>query len=1194
MSDLKKQFPKIYDFFNNDEYRANVLINKYLLRDSQGNFLEHTVEEVCQRVAKSLAKHSQDEKKWTDIFLKAINNFKGVVPQGSVLAAIGNEEQLQSLSNCFVVPSPSDTIAGIMQSNERMAQIFKRRGGVGVDLSSLRPDGAIVKNAALKSSGAWGWAEHYSNTCRDVAQAGRRGALMLTLNIKHPDAEKWATMKDDLTKVTGANVSLFITDEFMKAVEKDGEFIQQYPVDSDTPIISKKIKARELWDVICKQAHKTAEPGILMWDNITETLPAHCYEEFKVTSTNPCITSDTWILTDKGPKQVLDLIGIKFNAIMDGKAYPSTDRGFFHTGHKKVFKLTTKEGFVIKLTDNHQLKRVERTGSHASQDWITVAQLVPGDKILLSNNRGYLWETDDGNFAEGWLLGNLKGDGCNSSAQSYLTYWGQNKNDMLSHAISMLHKSGLKYRSDCGNAILNPNNENRTSIGLHSSSLYKLAEKYGMDDVKKTLSEKIEKTSGAFHLGFIQGWFDADGTVIGCHKKGISVRCSSIDLNGLEILQRMLARFGIISTIYKNRQSSGYKDMPDGKGGSKPYFCQSLHELCIARNNVVEFAKIIGFSDQNKNNKLKQLLNGYKRNPNKELFVATVDSIIEIEHQDVYDCTIPDTSCFDANGIVSHNCSELPLSDHDSCRLITICLTNYVENAFADNAKFNFDRFEADIRTCVRMGECLVSAEIEHVDRILEKVKREQRKASAKNKHEYDIEIDLWEKIRKAAVNGRRLGLGDHGLGDCLTMLCLKYDSDEAIKMAGKIKKFYRDIAYDESVELAKELGPFPIWDNKIEKECKFFQTFPKDLLAKMKKYGRRHVSLLTNAPTGSISTLSGTSSGIEPTFRFCYSRRRKLNASDPHSKVDFVDQNGDKWQNYIICEPIIRKYFETQGIQMSDITSDTELMKKLPSYFITSDKISWIKRVEMQAILTKYTDHSLSSTINLPEHVSVDVVKEIYTEAWKKGCKGITIYRENCRTGVLNSLESANSISRPSTILRQEAPERPKSLPCEVTITKVEGIEYVVIISFLGDSVYEVFAGEHNNCLPEHSFSAEVLKKKESTYILKYVDGDKTKEVDINKYFKNASYQAITRLVSTSLRHGTPIAFVVEQLSKSSEALTGFEKSLARVLKKYAKKEDMARKIVANTTDDIEIKFEDGCMTIINHTKNTIESKCN
>jgi ribonucleoside-diphosphate reductase alpha chain len=829
MSELKKTFPKIYELFGGDEYRSSVLINKYLLRDRLGNFIEHSAEEVCNRVSKVLAAHTDYPEYWQAVYKEAIANFKGVVPQGSILAAAGNDEYLQSLSNCFVVPSPADTMAGIMRSNEMLAQIFKRRGGVGVDLSTLRPDGSIVKNAALKSSGAWGWADHYSNTCRDVAQAGRRGALMLTISIKHPDASKWATMKADLKKVTGANVSIFITDEFMQAVKEDGDFVQQFPIDSKEPIIKQTIKARELWDVICKQAHSTAEPGLLMWDNIISTLPAHCYDQFKVSSTNPC--------------------------------------------------------------------------------------------------------------------------------------------------------------------------------------------------------------------------------------------------------------------------------------------------------------------------------------------------------------------------------SEIPLSPHDSCRLITICLTNYLQDEFTSTASFDFDKFEKDIRTCVRMGESLVDAELVQVRKIIEKVSNERDKAPTDLKADFDLEIDLWTKIQSAAVNGRRLGLGDHGLGDCLTKLGLKYDSDEAIAFAGKLKRFYRDVAYDESVELAIEKGAFPSWDPKLEESCKFFDTFPQELKDKMLKYGRRHISLLTNAPTGSISTLSGTSSGIEPSFRFCYFRRRKLNPSDVNARVDFVDDTGDKWQNYVIYENIVKEYFKSKGQPLPEVSSDVELFKVLPSYFITSDKINWIQRVKMQAELTKYTDHSLSSTINLPEDVSVEEVKNIYMEAWKSGCKGITIYRDNCRSGVLITAEQAASKKekgRPETLIRQEAPARPKSLPCEVSIATVEGKEYVVIVSFLGDSIYEVFAGEHNNCLPEVKFSGEITKKKEGVYLLKYSYKGEDKEIDINKYFKNPKYGAITRLVSTALRHGTPIAFIVEQLQKSSDAFTGFEKSLARVLKRYSKKEDVARKVLANAgLQDIEVKFEDGCMTIINHTKGTIESKC-
>lgn len=854
------------EFFGGDEFAASTFLNKYALRDKDGNILEEDPNQTILRVMKILANATPEEKNipafydeqgnpttllsrpseswlkrvlkedyipfrsdtqytWLEIFVNACNKFKGVCPQGSILSAAGNDEFPQSLSNCFVVPSPHDSMAGIMRTGEQEAQLMKRRGGVGVDISSLRPKNSGVANAARTSSGAVGWMEHFSNVCRAVGQNGRRGALMISLSIKHPDAEDFAKIKKDRTKVTGANVSLRISDEFMEAVYNNTSFIQQFPIEGEAQV-SQEVSAKELWRSIIECAHDSAEPGLLFWDNCIKNLPAHCYPEFKSISTNPC--------------------------------------------------------------------------------------------------------------------------------------------------------------------------------------------------------------------------------------------------------------------------------------------------------------------------------------------------------------------------------AEIILSAYDSCRLITMCLTNYVKFPFTKNAEFDFVAFERDVRIAMRMMDAVVSAEIEHVEKILEKARANQKEDS-ENKEIYDLEINLWENIKAAAVNGRRTGLGTHGLGDTLAQLCLKYDSDGAIEMVDKIYSSLRNFAYDESVEMAKEFGPFPVYDFEKEQSCEFIKRLPEELLAKMKKYGRRNIAILTNAPTGSISILSQVSSGIEPTFRQMYIRRRKLNQNDDGARVDFIDQSGDKWTEFPIFEKNVQRYFTIRGIPLPDIKSESDL--NLPSYFITSDKISWKKRVEIQATAQRYIDHSISSTINLPNEVTVEEVAEVYEHSHKMGLKGVTVYRDGCRTGVLVSEETQQKqkqAGRPETINRHEAPKRNKSMPCEVHITTVGGEEYVVIVSFLGDSIYEVFAGEHRNHLPEKKFSGEMVKQKEGVYILKYEHKGQIEEVDVNKYFKNDQYAALTRLVSTALRHGTPISFIVEQLMKATDSFFGFEKSLARVLKKYSKKEDVARKILANAgTDDIEVKFEDGCMTVINHTKNTVESKC-
>ena len=494
------------------------------------------------------------------------------------------------------------------------------------------------------------------------------------------------------------------------------------------------------------------------------------------------------------------------------------------------------------------------------------------------------------------------------------------------------------------------------------------------------------------------------------------------------------------------------------------------------------------------------------------------------------------------------------------------------------------------------MGEALVLEENNQVKRILEKITRERAESPEDRKIEFDLEINLWTNVLKKGSEGRRLGLGDHGWGDMFAQLCIKYDSDDAINLAKKIKRLYRDSAYDESVELAKQVGPFHVWDWEIEKDCVFFNTFPKELIDKMKVNGRRHISMLTNAPTGTLSILGQCSSGIEPVFRNLYTRRRKINANDKNSRADYTDQNGDKWMEFPVCERNVKEYLRTvsQVDLLNKIKDEDDLSKILPKYFITSDKIDWKKRIEFQAALTQFTDHSLSSTLNIPENTSVDTVKDLYMYAWEKGLKGVTIYRDGSRSGVLVS----NKKQELEKIVRSDAPKRPNKLTCEVHLTKVKGIDYVVICGLLHGSVYEVFFGKYANQIPDKHFSGYIERKAKGKYYLCFLDESllEFREIDINEYFDNSEYEAATRLISMSLRHGAPLSYVVSQLKKSSPNITEFGSAVSRILKKYIKLEDLHELHDCCSecgSKDINIRHEDGCCSIICNNCNFVDSKC-
>jgi ribonucleoside-diphosphate reductase alpha chain len=798
--DYNSSLKKSTEYFNGDKLAAKVFLDKYALRDNKQNLLEDTPDKMHIRIATELARIEKKKFKNPMSFeeiLSYIQNFKKIVPQGSLMYGIGNPYQFVTLSNCFAIASPLDSYSGILYTDQQMVQICKRRGGVGTDISNLRPDGTPTTNAARTSTGIVSFMERYSNSIREVGQSGRRGAALLTISIHHPEVLKFAKIKRDLTKVTGANISIRLTDEFLEAVEKNEEYEMRWPVDSKTPKISRIVNAKEVWRQIVENAHAMAEPGILLWNKIISESPADCYA------------------------------------------------------------------------------------------------------------------------------------------------------------------------------------------------------KYGF---------------------------------------------------------------------------------------------------------------------------------------------ATV-------------------SC--------NPCSELVLSPCDSCRLLLLNLFNYVENPFTKHAKFDFEQFYKDAQIAQRFMDNVIDLELEHIDRIIKKVEEDPEPEAIKA-----TELSLWKEIYRVCETGRRTGTGSTGLGDTLAALGLKYDSNKGIKTAKKIYRIMKLGCYRSSVEMAKELGPFKIWEHNLEKKNPFLLRIKEEdpeLYKDMKKYGRRNIGILTSSPAGSVSILTQTTSGIEPLFKMEYKRRKKINPNDKNARVDFVDQNGDSWEEFIVYHPKVKMWMK--------ITGETDLTKS-PWYGACAEDIDWKKRIQMQAVAGKNIDHSISSTINLTENVTVEEVMNIYEAAWKAGLKGITVYRKNSRTGVLIDKDS-NCVTRDSdNINKHDAPKRPKVLPCDIYHISVKGQDYLTIVGLLSDDPYEIFALK-NGQIPKSHKTGMLKKVKRGHYKLITNSGS---EIENIMDESGEMEEAITRLVSASLRHGADISFIVEQLEKTKSASFGtFEKAIARSLKKYI---DDGKKVNGEECEECgnELIREQGC----------------
>ena len=826
------------EYFNNDELAATTWINKYCLKDKHGNYLEKSPDEMHLRMAKefgrvenkyasteTVSEHLSDYGKnrkpldETKIY-QLFKDFKYVIPQGSVMFGLGNDQVIASLSNCIVVPSVLDSYGGVCHTDEQLAQLFKRRCGVGVDLSELRPKDALVSNAAGSTTGAVSFMNRFSNTTREVAQNGRRGALMLTMDVKHPDIEDFITIKQDLTKITRANISIRLSDEFMQAVVNDTKFTLQWPIESKDPEYTKEIDAKDLWDKIITCAHNTAEPGLIFWDRQHHYSTSSVYPEFKNSSTNPC--------------------------------------------------------------------------------------------------------------------------------------------------------------------------------------------------------------------------------------------------------------------------------------------------------------------------------------------------------------------------------SEIAMQGGDSCRLIAVNLFGFVEAPFTKNAKFNFKKFYEVVYETQRLMDDLVDLELEAVERILAKINADPEPEAIKR-----TEKDLWNLLAETGKKGRRTGLGFTALADAIAALGIKFDTDDALAVVNDIMKTKMTAEFDSSIDMAITRGQFEVFNRNIEDTSEFVQMMAKEfpeMYERMMEHGRRNISISTVAPTGSLSMLAQVSSGIEPVFLLSYVRRRKVNTNDENSKVDFVDELGDGFEEFTVYHKKYETWMNTTG--KSDVAES-------PYARATAPEIDWKKRVEMQALVQKYTTHSISSTINLASDVTVDSVGDIYVDSWQKGLKGITVYRDGSRSGILVSTDQK---TKEQTITSTETltAKRPDRIEAEIVRFHNDSEKWLAVIGLVDGRPYEIFTGQMKDAfnLPQWVEKGWVTKNRNddgsSRYDFQYIDseGYKITIEGLSRSF-DKEFWNYAKLISGVLRHGMPIPYVVDlvqNLNLYDDHINTWKNGVARALKRFVPEGTEALdKKCPNCNDPDGLIFEEGCLKC----KSCGDSKC-
>ena len=553
--------------------------------------------------------------------------------------------------------------------------------------------------------------------------------------------------------------------------------------------------------------------------------------------------------------------------------------------------------------------------------------------------------------------------------------------------------------------------------------------------------------------------------------------------------------------------------------------------------------------------------------------------------------SIPDCYADLGYRTVSTNpCGEIPLCPYDSCRLLAINLYSYVDHPFTKKAKFNFPLFRKHMHVAQRIMDDIIDLELEKIDAILAKIDSDPESEDIKQ-----VERNLWNNIRKKAQEGRRTGIGITAEGDMLASLGLRYGSDDATDFSVEVHKTVALEAYRSSVYLARERGAFTIYDAKRESGNPLVNRIREadpELYEDMAKYGRRNIALLTIAPTGTTSLMTQTTSGIEPVFMPVYKRRRKVNPNDKDVRVDFVDEVGDHWEEYTVFHHKFKTWMEANGLETNKSFSQEELeelVRKSPYYMATSNDVDWVAKVHMQGRIQKWVDHSISVTINLPSNVSEDLVGKLYFEAWKSGCKGVTVYRDGSRSGVLISdkkEEKKKNLPFPT--------KRPEILEAEVVRFQNNREKWIAFIGLIDGMPYEIFTGlsddEDGILLPRSVTKGLIIKNWEdeenSRYDFQYENkrGYKT-TIEGLSYKFNPVFWNYAKLISGVLRYGMPIHKVVDlvtSLQLDNETINSWKSGVARALKKYIPNGTLAEDAHCGECGSNEVVYQEGCLTCV------------
>jgi ribonucleoside-diphosphate reductase alpha chain len=1006
MNSVVKLEHKDVDAIPFQEASLDIWDKKYRLSAKDGTPVDKTMDDTYKRVARALAdvEHESVREHWYERFVWALR--RGAIPAGRVTSNAGALEHKPATStiNCTVSGTIGDSMDDILNKVHEAGLTLKAGCGIGYEFSTLRPRGAYVSGAGAYTSGPLSFMDIYDKMCFTVSSAGgRRGAQMGTFDVGHPDAMEFIRAKRENGRLRQFNLSLLITDEFMKAVREDREWQLAFPLlqkeydpaehklDDKSKFIwrewpstekyvsredglvcckiYKTLPARRMWDVIMTSTYDFAEPGFILIDRVNEMNNNWWCENIR--ATNPCVTADTWVQTSEGPRQVAELIGRPFAARVDGVDHASAPEGFFRTGVKPLVNLKTAEGHSLRLTSDHRVRRVSTlTRFRLATEWCAAGDLVPGDKVLVQDHRrAATWSGKYGTH-EGYLMGLLVGDGTVSEERTELSVWARRAVGNSDVGVGGPH-SVMAAALDAARRISDDfagwqSVGHRGEFRLRLAAIGDLARELGLREGRNTVTPAIERASSEFSRGFLRGLFDADGSVQGTQAKGVSVRLAQSDLTTLEAVQRMLLRLGIASSIYHR---------------------PSQHELIITGQNVASFAEAIDFADTVKRGRLHTLLGSYKRTLNRERFVATVESVKPDGIEDVYDVQIPGINEFDANGLHAHNCGEQPLPPYGSCLLGSVNLTRFVKNAFTDFAEFDWNEYREVVKVFTRMLDNVVEI------------------------NGLPLPQQRGEILRK-----RRHGMGFLGLGSTITCLGMKYGAEDSIKFTEDVSREMAVAGWEAALELAKEKGPAPIMKEEFTVTAEMLRKRPEmakdgwkigDLIpgrilhARYSRYmqrvaetapwlvdqlanvGARFTHHTSIAPTGtiSLSLANNASNGIEPSFAHHYFRNVIRPGKKTKEKVDVFSFE-------------LLAYREL--INPRAMPNATGAAEQLPAYFTTADDITPKEHVDIQAAAQKWVDSSISKTANVPTDYKYESFKDIYLYAHEKDLKGCTTFRFN------------------------------------------------------------------------------------------------------------------------------------------------------------------------------------------------------